>query len=356
MNNINVIIVDDSALMRRIFSEMINREPSMNVIATAIDPLFAMDKMDNNWPDVIVTDIMMPRMDGLTFIKKIMSSHPTPMIAISAFAKEGETLAIEALRSGALFFIEKPNTQDEDKLHRYQQKLIDKIKLAITSDVRNLQPDRPITPTTAATDKQTAINQFFIPKNIDLIAIGTSTGGVQTLEKIFSNIQSPMPPIVVVIHMPNKFVKAFVERLNELSKFTIQVASYKQRAQENNVYLCPGDKHLMVKKQDDSYFLLYDDSAKINHIKPSVDILYKSVAMTAGKNALGILLTGMGKDGAEGLLAIKNAQGTTIIQDEASSVVYGMPKAAKELQANNIELHINDIIAILKNKINIETG
>jgi len=352
VSKIKVIIVDDSALMRRLFSEIVNSDPAIELIATAVDPLFAMEKIKDNWPDVIITDLMMPRMDGLAFINKIMQSRPTPIIAISAFAKEGETLAIEALARGALFFIEKPTSRIDSDVSAYRAEIIDSIKQAKISTATNLQPSLQVE-AVVSTNQNKAAKDIVLPDGIDFIGLGTSTGGTQAIEKLLSQIKPPMPPMAIVIHMPDKFLRAFVTRLIDSTELTVKVAESQEIPQKNHVYFSQGNIHLKVKSSENGYQFTYDNSEKVNGHKPSVDVLMDSMAIEAGSSSLGILMTGMGKDGAKGLLAIKNAGGTTIIQDEASSVVYGMPKAAKLLNANNFEMNINDIAFILNNKINL---
>ena len=344
---IRLMIVDDSALVRQVVSQAVSREPDIEVMATASDPVFALTKMQQDWPDVIVLDIEMPRMDGITFLRKIMSERPTPVIICSTLAERGTATAMEAIDAGAFSIITKPKAGLKSFLEDTSNDILSTIRAAARANMRGiagataLAKSAPIAPllnrpknTADVILPNTGTATSAMLKTTDkIIAIGTSTGGTQALEAVLTRLPPTCPGIVVVQHMPEKFTSMFSDRLNSLCKIEVKEAAHNDRVVPGRALIAPGGKHMMLKRSGAQYYVEVVDGPLVNRHKPSVDVLFRSVARFAGQNALGIIMTGMGDDGARGLKEMHDAGAHTIAQDEATCVVFGMPKEAIKLGA-----------------------
>ncbi len=333
VSTIKVIIVDDSAVVRSVLTEVLQRCRDIEVIAAVADPIFAMKRMEQAWPDVIVLDIEMPRMDGLTFLRKIMAERPTPVVICSTLTEKGAETTFQALSAGAVCIITKPKIGLRDFLEDSSNDVVDAVRAAARARMVNLRSSRPAPaapgrPTASA--RPPAVPMATTQK---LVAIGTSTGGTQALEKIFTALPAVCPGIVVVQHMPEKFTAMFAQRLNGLCQIEVREAETGDRVLPGLALIAPGGKHMTIKKNGAYYTVQVMDGPPVNRHKPSVDVLFRSVASSAGKNAAGFILTGMGDDGARGLQAMRKAGSYTVAQDEASCVVFGMPKEAIAMDA-----------------------
>ncbi len=323
--NIKVLIVDDSAMVRKIFSKELSKDPDIDVVGTAPDPFIARDKIIQLNPDVLVLDIEMPRMDGLTFLEKLMRHYPIPVIIVSSLAQNGGRVALKALELGALEVMAKPGSSYSVK--DMGEQLAEKIKAV--SGVKVF--DRQKSGKTEGEALQPG--KAMLKTTNKVIAIGASTGGTEAVKNILTRLPYEMPPILVVQHMPEHFTKAFAERLNLLCRLEVKEAEDRELAVPGKVLIAPGNKHMVLKRNGAVYYVEIKDGPLVFHQRPSVEVLFSSVARYAGLNAIGVILTGMGRDGAKGLLEMREAGAFTIGQDEKSCIVYGMPKEAAELGA-----------------------
>ena len=326
MSRIKVLVVDDSAVVRQVVAGMLAQDPDIEVIAAVADPILAMNRMKLQWPDVIVLDIEMPRMDGITFLKKIMAEHPTPVVICSTLAEEGAQTSILALAAGAVAIITKPKIGLKQFLEDASEDMITAVKGASRANVKALRVEAKNTADVImpAADKHLTI----IQTTERVVALGTSTGGTQALEVVLTGLPRVTPGIVIVQHMPEKFTAAFAERLNSLCQIEVKEAQNNDRVINSRALIAPGGKHMLLRRTGAQYYVEVMDGPLVNRHRPSVDVLFRSVAKCAGANALGVIMTGMGDDGAAGLLEMRQAGARTVAQDEASCVVYGMPKEA----------------------------
>jgi len=332
---IKVLIVDDSAVVRQVLSAVLSKDPQIKVIATASDPIIAKDKMALEWPDVIVLDIEMPRMDGITFLKIIMAERPTPVVICSTLTEKGAETTLQAMAAGAVCYVTKPKLGLKDFLSDAASELINNVRVAaqsrprrfVTAVARPLEQLRSL-PVSAAAMAHTTER---------IVAIGTSTGGTQALEVVLTALPRVTPGIVIVQHMPEKFTASFANRLNELCAVEVREAKEGDRVIPGCALIAPGGLHMRLTRSGAYYHVNVLDGPPVNRHKPSVDVLFKSVAQIAGRNALGIIMTGMGDDGARGLRDMHDAGAYTLAQDEASCVVFGMPKEAIKLDAVDAE-------------------
>lgn len=320
---IKVLIVDDSAMVRKVFSEQLARDSEIEVVGTAPDPYIGRDKIVYLHPDVLILDIEMPRMDGLTFLEKLMRYYPMPVIIVSSLAKEGCEVALKALELGAIEVMAKPGAAYS--VQDMSEQLIEKIKAV--AQVKKFKRESLMVPAARPVN----LTQFKTTERI--IAIGASTGGTEAIKDVLINLPAEIPPILIVQHMPEHFTKSYAERLNTLCKFEVKEAVDGEWATPGKALIAPGNKHMVLKRSGARYYVEVKDGPLVYHQRPSVEVLFSSVAKYAGPNAAGILLTGMGRDGANGLLEMKNAGAFTIAQDENSCIVYGMPKEAVALGA-----------------------
>lgn len=335
---IRVVVVDDSALMRQLLTEFISREPDIDVVGAARDPYEAREMIKALNPHVVTLDVEMPRMDGLSFLEKIMTLRPTPVVMVSSLTKEGSEAAVKALELGAVDCVGKPDRADGGGVERMAAELTAKIRIAAAA---RLAPARP-TPTIGTAKK---IKPRGVAKSRRFIAIGASTGGVERIRDILSSMPPDCPPIVVTQHMGPHYVPSFAARLDSLAEPAVQLAYEGARLQQGVVYIAPGDRHLAVGKDPRGYYCRILDAPPVSGHRPSVDVLFQSVAETAGPGAVGVILSGMGRDGAAGMLAMRQAGAFTIGEQESSCVVYGMPRAARECGAVAVEMALSHIAA-----------
>ena len=331
MPTIKVMIVDDSAVVRQVLSAALANDSSIELIAAVADPLFAMERMRTKWPDVIVLDVEMPRMDGITFLKKIMAERPTPVVICSTLTDKGAATTMQALEAGAFSIVTKPKMGLKSFLQDASNDLINTIKAAAQANVRRLVPtvaSASPPPKLSADVILPASTHAMVETTDRVVAIGTSTGGTQALEMVLTALPQICPGIVIVQHMPEKFTEAFAARLNSLCKIEVREARSGDRLLPGLALIAPGGRHMLLKRNGAQYHVDIVDGPPVSRHRPSVDVLFRSVAKCAAKNALGIIMTGMGDDGAAGLLEMRNEGALTIAQDEQSCVVYGMPKEA----------------------------
>jgi two-component system chemotaxis response regulator CheB len=337
MPKIKVIVIDDSAVVRQVNKETLEREPDIEVIAAVSDPLYALDRMKLNWPDVIVTDIEMPRMDGITFLKKIMAEHPTPTVICSSLAEKGAAATMEAMAAGALSIITKPKMGVKQFLQESSNDIVSAVRAAARANMRRVHPGAvaPVAGTKLTADAMLAAkaaSSVAMANTTDkVIAIGTSTGGTQALEAVLTKLPATTTGIVIVQHMPEKFTAMFAERLNTLCKLEVREAKDGDRVLPGRALIAPGGMHMMLKRSGAQYYVEVKDGPVVNRHKPSVDVLFRSVAQVAGRNALGVIMTGMGDDGARGMKEMHDAGAQTVAEDESTCVVFGMPKVAIDM-------------------------
>ncbi|MBU0486148.1 MAG: chemotaxis response regulator protein-glutamate methylesterase [Proteobacteria bacterium] len=334
MRKIRTLVVDDSAVVRKVFSEELSREPDIEVVGTAPDPYVARDKIVALKPDVVTLDIEMPRMDGLTFLRKLMKYYPLPVIIVSSLTKEGGALAMEALDIGAVDVISKPG--EAYSVGDMSVQLAEKIRGAARVDMKRLRENVPlkaIAPPSLALSKSTN----------KIIAIGASTGGTEALKNVLTQFSPNMPGILIVQHMPANFTTSFAERLNSLCQISVKEAEDGDSVLPGTALLAPGNYHMVMRRSGARYYVNIKDGPLVCHQRPAVDVLFNSVAAYGGANAIGIILTGMGKDGSQGMLKMKEAGAQTIAQDEKSCVVFGMPKEAIDLGCVDQVLPLNEI-------------
>ena len=341
MSRIKVLVVDDSAVVRQVVASLLNADPDIEVMAAVADPILAIARMKVQWPDVIVLDIEMPRMDGITFLKIVMAEKPTPVVICSTLAEAGAQTSMLALAAGAVAIITKPKIGLKQFLEDASEDLVTAVKAAAKSNMKVVH----------ATAKNTADvimpaagkHSAMIQTTERVVALGTSTGGTQALEVVLTSLPRVTPGIVIVQHMPEKFTAAFAERLNSLCQIEVKEAQNNDRVVNSRALIAPGGKHMLLRRTGAQYYVEVMDGPLVNRHRPSVDVLFRSVAKCAGANALGVIMTGMGDDGAAGLLEMRQAGARTVGQDEASCVVYGMPKEAVKRGAVEHTVPLNAI-------------
>lgn len=319
---ISVFIVDDSAVVRQVLTQVLGADPGIRIAGVAPDPIFALQKMQQDWPDVIVLDVEMPRMDGITFLRKLMHERPTPVVICSTLTEKGTDTTLQALAAGAVEIITKPKVGLKDFLQAGHQQMVQAVKGAARAKMRAVSSPQAAT---------TIEHKPVLSQTTDqVVALGTSTGGTHALEAVLTRMPANCPGILVVQHMPEKFTAAFAQRLNQLCLCEVREAVDGDRVVPGLVLIAPGGRHMQLRRSGAQYRVGVADGPPVNRHKPSVDVLFRSVAKVAGRNALGVIMTGMGDDGANGLLEMRQAGAHTIAQDRESSVVFGMPKEAIE--------------------------
>ncbi len=325
---IKVLVVDDSALVRSLLSEIVRSVPDFELVGAAPDAYVARDMVKQFSPDVITLDVEMPRMDGLTFLEKLMTARPTPVVMISTLTEEGADATLRALELGAVDFIPKPKLGIADGIREYSELIIEKITTAARARVKPLRA-HVHTPHDRTGDAPPAkLSRASLQSTEKIIAIGASTGGTEAIKDLLLQLPAASPGVVITQHMPPGFTRTFAERLNKLTRLTVVEAKGGERILPGHAFLAPGGLHLVVARSGADYVVKLSDADPVHRHRPAVDVMMESVAQVGGKNVIGVLLTGMGKDGAKGMLDIREHGGYTFAQDEASCVVYGMPKEA----------------------------
>jgi two-component system, chemotaxis family, protein-glutamate methylesterase/glutaminase len=326
---INVMVVDDSAVVREVVQQVLNKQPDIKVIGTAQDPIYALQRMQAQWPDVILLDIEMPRMDGITFLRQIMRDRPTPTVICSSLAEKGMQTTFDALAAGAVSIVTKPHIGVRDFLRENENELAQAIRAAAASNVRRILATPAAAPKLTADAVLAAPGPTSLARTTDrFIAIGISTGGTQALEYVLSALPRTSPGLVIVQHMPELFTRGFAARLDGLCEIEVKEASTGDRVLAGQALIAPGGKHLLIKRSGAQYLAEVVEGPLVSRHRPSVDVLFRSVAKAAGRNAMGMIMTGMGDDGARGLKEMFDVGSQTVAQDEASCVVFGMPKEA----------------------------
>ena len=325
-NKIRVLIADDSALVRRILKDGLSKTGGIEVVGTAPDPIVARDKIVRLKPDVLLLDIEMPRMDGLTFLGKLMKYYPMPVIIVSSLGRKGGETALKAIELGALDVIEKPGASStvEDLVERLSEKIIAVSRVKVFPKKESDMKPKPAF---------SASNRPALEASDKIIAIGASTGGTEAIKSVLKELPAGMPPILIVQHMPQNFTRSFALRLDDICRLKVKEAEDEEPAEPGKVLIAPGNKHMVLRKRGALYHVDIQDGPLVFHQRPSVEVLFQSVARSAGNNAVGVILTGMGRDGANGLLEMRSAGAYTIAQDEKSCVVFGMPREAIQLGA-----------------------
>ncbi|MDR3535670.1 MAG: chemotaxis response regulator protein-glutamate methylesterase [Acetobacteraceae bacterium] len=338
---VRVLIVDDSALVRQTLSEVLRSDPDIEVLATASDPFVAAKRLRDEVPDVITLDVEMPRMDGITFLRKLMAQHPIPVVMCSSLTEEGSETLMQALEAGAVDIILKPRVDTAQFLLESRVRICDVVKAAAQARLRRPNPNAPAARSIPVTQKLSAdvmlppprAGQAMARTTERVVCIGASTGGTELLREVLQALPVASPGIVIVQHMPELFTAAFANRLNGLCALDIKEAADGDTVLRGHVLIAPGNRHTLLQRSGARYYVTVKDGPLVSRHRPSVDVLFRSAAQSAGSNALGIIMTGMGDDGARGLLEMKQAGAATIAQDEATSVVFGMPKEAIALGA-----------------------
>jgi len=321
-NKIKVVIVDDSALIRSVMSEIVNSQPDMEVAGVAPDPLVARELIKKVDPDVLTLDVEMPRMDGLDFLEKLMRLRPMPVLMVSSLTERGSEITMRALELGAVDFVTKPKISIQSGMREYTELIADKIRAAARARVkaRTLHAPVPGVPLPQLRSPLTSSEK--------LIIIGASTGGTEAIREFLMQMPSDCPGILIAQHMPEGFTTSFARRLDSLCKISVSEAQGNERVLPGHAYIAPGHSHLLLVRSGANYMTRIEQTDPVNRHRPSVDVLFRSAAVAAGKNAVGVILTGMGKDGAQGMMEMRTAGAHNFAQDEASSVVFGMPREA----------------------------
>ncbi len=326
-HKIKVLVIDDSALIRGVLKEIINREDDMTCIGGAPDPLVAREMIKTLNPDVLTLDVEMPRMDGLDFLERLMRLRPMPVLMISTLTERGSDITFRALELGAVDFISKPKMDISRGMEEYAIQITDKIRAVAQAQVRKAFVS-PLIQERLTADAILPSVAGRYSSTEKLIVIGASTGGTEAIREILMELPADAPGVLVTQHMPEHFTKSFADRLDKMCRISVKEAEHKERVLRGHAYIAPGHSHLLLKRNGARYIVELNQGPLVNRHRPSVDVLFRSAANTAGANALGIILTGMGKDGVQGMLEMRQAGCHTIAQDEASCVVFGMPKEA----------------------------
>lgn len=344
-----VLIVDDSALIRKLMTDILSRDPGLEVVGTAMDAHAAREKIKSLHPDVITLDIEMPKMDGITFLKNLMRLNPLPVIMVSTLTEKGAEVTLDALDAGAVDFVSKPKIDVSNTLEEYGEEIVSKVKAASRVRVRRYENRRsnPVNGASKALNGKAVNGHAGTARHFSttdkIIAIGASTGGTEAIREVLEELPLSSPGVVITQHIPEYFSKAFADRVNNSCAITVSEAKDGDIVLPGHAYIAPGNQHLQIRKDGARWRCRLSDADPVNRHRPSVDVLFESVAACAGQNALGVILTGMGKDGAKGLKIMRDAGAQTIAQDEASSVVWGMPGSAVELDAAAEILPLNQI-------------
>jgi len=356
MNKTKVMIIDDSAIVRQSLTNILNTDPEIQVIATASDPIFAAQKIMKEPPDVITLDLEMPRMNGLTFLKKLMSQQPIPVVIISSLTAKGTKMAFQAIEYGAMDIVSKPKLATKEFFEESRIRICDAVKAAAVAKINRKKINyekHKVSPKYSA-DHIISIPSSAIPvqETTDkVIAVGASTGGTEAIELFLESMPVDCPGIVIVQHMPELFTKSFADRLNKLCRISVKEGEPGDIITSGKAIIAPGNKHVLISRIGAKYRIEINNGPLVNRHRPSVDVLFRSAAKFVGKNALGVLMTGMGDDGAKGLLEMNRAGAYTIAQDEKSCIVFGMPREAIKLNAADVVLPLEVISEHVYNKL-----
>jgi two-component system chemotaxis response regulator CheB len=323
---IRVLVVDDSALIRSVLREIIGSQPDMEVVGVAPDPIVAREMIRRLDPDVLTLDVEMPRMDGLDFLEKLMRLRPMPVVMVSTLTERGSEITMRALELGAVDFVTKPKISIQNGMQDYADTIADKIRAAARARIRRTPPPAAAGSAAAPALLQSLGNQ--LASSEKLIIIGASTGGTEAIKEFLIQMPPDCPGILIVQHMPEGFTRSFAQRLDGLCRIAVAEATHGERVLPGHAYLAPGHSHLLLARSGANYVTVLDQGPPVNRHRPSVDVLFRSAALHAGKNAVGVILTGMGRDGAAGMLEMRQAGAWNVAQDEASCVVFGMPREA----------------------------
>jgi len=339
MGKIRVLVVDDSALIRNVVSEILSSDPAIEVVGTAVDPFDAREKIKTLQPDVLTLDVEMPRMDGITFLRNLMRLRPMPVIMLSTLTTQGADITLEALEIGAIDFIAKPRTDQTNGLERFQDLIIAKVKTAASSQaqMQRVKAQR----LNRSTSQRLVASGNIAEKR--LIAIGASTGGTEALKDVLVDLPEQMPAIVITQHIPPAFSDRFARRLDKACAVTVCEAQQGQRIEPGHVYIAPGDRHLKIQRDQSGYRCELVDGPEVNRHKPAVDVMFDSLLAHKPADVVAVLLTGMGSDGAQGMKRLRDAGSVTIAQDEKSSLVWGMPGSAVRLGAASVVTPLDQV-------------
>jgi two-component system, chemotaxis family, protein-glutamate methylesterase/glutaminase len=324
---LKVLVIDDSALIRSVMKAIINRERDMECVGAAPDPLAAREMIKELNPDLLTLDVEMPKMDGLDFLERLMRSRPMPVLMVSTLTERGANITFRALELGAVDFVSKPKLDIARGMEAAATEITDKIRTVAQARVRKT-PVAPVIQERLSADAILPSVAGRYSSTEKLIVIGASTGGTEAIKEVLTKLPADAPGVLVTQHMPEHFTKSFADRLNTLCKIAVKEAEHNERVLPGHAYIAPGHSHLLLKRSGANYVVKLDQGPLVNRHRPSVDVLFRSAANVAGANAIGIILTGMGKDGVQGLLEMKQAGSYTIAQDEATCVIFGMPKEA----------------------------
>lgn len=341
MKKLKLLIVDDSALIRQMLSKIFSETEDIEVVGTASDPLIARDKIKALNPDVLTLDVEMPRMDGLTFLRNLMRLRPMPVVMISTLTAKGAEVTLEALSLGAVDFVAKPKADVPSALREYADEIINKVRMAGSVKVKPLE----IKPSSANNPETESVKRHHFKTTDKIVAVGASTGGTEALKEVVKMLPANAPAMVVTQHLPVAFSASFAKHVSDAGEMNACLAKDGQLILPGNIYIAPGDQHLRVARDGARYICRLDDGPLVNRHKPSVEVLFESVASNVGKNAIGLMLTGMGGDGAKAMLQMRNAGAINIVQDEESSVVWGMPGEAYKQGAAHHVMPLHKIAA-----------
>lgn len=349
MAKTRVLIIDDSALARSLLTEIVNREADMEAVGAAPDPLVAREMIRSLNPDVLTLDVEMPRMDGLDFLEKLMRLRPMPVVMVSTLTERGAETTLRALELGAVDFVAKPRIGIASGMQQLARDITDRIRAAAQAKLHR-RAGAPQAPAPQGQPKARPASYSRLSTE-KLIAIGASTGGTEAIREVLTHLSADCPAVLITQHMPPGFTKSFAQRLDSLCRITVSEAEDGERVLPGHAYIAPGGRHMRLARSGSNYVVAIDDGEPVNRHRPSVDVLFRSVAANAGRNALGVMLTGMGKDGAVGMLEMKRAGSFTIAQDEASCIVFGMPKEAILLGAVDEVLPVTRIAERLQSRL-----
>jgi two-component system, chemotaxis family, protein-glutamate methylesterase/glutaminase len=356
LKKIRVVVVDDSALVRSLVAEIINREKDMECVGTANDPLIAREMIRELNPDVITLDIEMPKMDGIDFLGRLMRLRPMPVVMISTLTERGAEVTMRALELGAVDFVAKPRIGLADGINELADQIVDKVRVAAAAHIRRAAPPAAsLTGQPASTVPRPEMHSIGRVSTEKLIGIGASTGGTEAIKEVLTRMPADSPGIVITQHMPPGFTTSFAARLNGLCQITVQEAANGARILPGHAYIAPGGKQFRVDRSGANYICVVEDGELVNRHRPSVEVLFKSVARVVGRNAYGIMLTGMGNDGAKAMKEMRDAGSYNYVQDEASCIVFGMPREAILHGAADEILPLTDIAAALLKKLSTTT-